>query len=85
MGVGTLKVSVPGRVRVVLDASVAKGRIEAYVFNGVDGRQGFDQRVRTTGKPQRAGSSLPTIRVRAQVGLGEIEVDGPVALAQEES
>jgi hypothetical protein len=85
VGVGTLKVSVPGRVRVVLDASVAKGRIEAYVFNGVDGRQGFDQRVRTTGKPQRAGSALPTIRVRAQVGLGEIEVDGPVALAQEES
>ena len=85
VGVGALKITVPRRARVELDASVGKGSVEAYVFNGVDGRQGFDQRIRSTGQPQRARSALPTIRVRAQVGLGEIDVDGPVGLVPEES
>lgn len=85
VGVGALKITVPQRARVELDASVGKGRVDAFVFNGLDARQGFDQRIRSTGQPQRARSALPTIRVRARVGLGEIDVNGPVGLVPEES
>ena len=85
VGVGTLKVSVPRRVRLVLDASVSKGRIDPYVINGIHSQQGFDQHVRSSGKPARAGAALPTIRLRAEVGLGAIEVTAPVGLAEEKS
>jgi hypothetical protein len=85
VGVGTLKVSVPRRVRLELDASVSKGRIDPYVMNGIHTQQGFDQHVRSSGKPARAGAGLPTIRLSAQVGLGAIEVSGPEGLAEEKS
>lgn len=85
VGMGTLKVSVPRRARLELDASVGRGLIEPYVINDVDSRQGFDQRVRSTAKPRRAGSDLPTVRLRARVGLGQIEVGGPGVLVEEKS
>ena len=74
VGVGTLRISLPQRARVELDARVGKGRIDPYVFAGLDARQGFDQHVRRSGKPERSGSALPTIRVRADVGLGVLDV-----------
>jgi phage shock protein PspC (stress-responsive transcriptional regulator) len=86
VGVGTLRISVPRRVRLELDASVGKGRIDPYVFTGADGRQGFDQRVRRSGQPPRTGSAIPTLRVRADVGLGEIDVSsGAVSLVEVDS
>ena len=85
VGMGTLKISVPRRTRLELDAGVGKGRIDPYIINDMDTRQGFDQRVRSTAKPSGTGSALPTLRLRARVGIGEIEVGGPGVLVQEKS
>jgi phage shock protein PspC (stress-responsive transcriptional regulator) len=74
VGVGTLRISLPPRMRVELDAQVGKGGMETYAFRGVEVRQGFDQRVQRAGRPERSGSALPTIRVRAHVGLGQIDI-----------
>jgi phage shock protein PspC (stress-responsive transcriptional regulator) len=84
VGVGSLQIMLPRRARVVLDARVGQGRIEAYSIRDFDPRQGFDQRMRRSARPARSGSALPTIRVKARVGLGAIEFDTPGASLVEE-
>jgi phage shock protein PspC (stress-responsive transcriptional regulator) len=75
VGLGTIHVVVPSRVRLELDTSVGRGRIAPYIGLGLDELQGFDQHLVSNVRPRRAEGALPTIRLRARVGVGEIQVD----------
>jgi phage shock protein PspC (stress-responsive transcriptional regulator) len=75
VGVGSLHVSLPRRSRVVLDARVAKGQIDPFAVDA-DSTQGFDRRLVRSAQPRRTSSGTQTIRLRATVGLGTIELSG---------
>jgi phage shock protein PspC (stress-responsive transcriptional regulator) len=75
VGVGSMDVSLPRRTRVVVDARVAKGQIDPFAVDA-DSTQGFDRRVARSAHPRRGSSDVPTIRLRATVGLGTIKLSG---------
>ena len=75
VGVGSLDVSLPRRTRVVVDARVGKGQINPFAVDA-DSTQGFDRRVVRRVRPRRGSSRIPTIHVRAAVGLGTIDLSG---------
>jgi phage shock protein PspC (stress-responsive transcriptional regulator) len=85
VGVGSLEISVPAHVRVELDARVEKGRIDASLISGVDPLQGFEEHERRSAGPLRPRPTAPTIHVRAEVGVGGIELRGGVGLVEEAS
>ena len=72
VGVGSLEILLPRRARVVVDAHVAQGRLDPFALRDSDSRQGFDEQLHRSAA--RSDSALPTIRVKARVGLGEIEL-----------
>ena len=75
VGVGSLNVSLPRRTRVVVDARVGKGQINPFAVDA-DQTQGFDRRIVQSALPRRGSSRLPTIHVRATVGLGTLDLSG---------
>ena len=81
VGVGTLRISVPERARVELEARVGNGSFDAWLPGPDSGTiQGFDRHVRRTYLPIRQ-SGAPPIRVTAEVGLGAIKIGrGPNVL-----
>jgi phage shock protein PspC (stress-responsive transcriptional regulator) len=75
VGVGSLDVSLPRRARVVVDARVGKGQINPYAVDA-DPTQGFDRRVLRSVRPRRGSSRVPTVHVKATVGLGSLDLSG---------
>jgi phage shock protein PspC (stress-responsive transcriptional regulator) len=75
VGVGSLDVSLPRRTRVVVDARLAKGQIDPFAVDA-DSTQGFDRHLVRSAQPRRGSSDIPTIRLRATVGLGTIDLSG---------
>jgi phage shock protein PspC (stress-responsive transcriptional regulator) len=74
VGVGTLRVVLPRRARVVLDARVGRG---AYELGGLRRGSGFGVRLhnpRLFLLPDPPRSPGPTVRVIAEVGLGSLDV-----------
>lgn len=76
IGVGTLRIHVPERARVELDARVGKGSLDLLLSFDPGTLQGFDQHVRQTYLPRNKSraASVPRIRVKADVGLGAIKI-----------
>jgi phage shock protein PspC (stress-responsive transcriptional regulator) len=76
VGVGSLRITLPRRVRVELDASVGRGRIDAFSIGDFDPVQSFDGRELLSASPRGQGPATPTIHLRASVGVGEIDLSG---------
>jgi phage shock protein PspC (stress-responsive transcriptional regulator) len=76
VGVGTLRITLPRRVRVELDASVGRGRIDAFKISDLETVQSFDGRERRSASPRGRGPATPTIHLRASVGIGAIDLSG---------
>jgi phage shock protein PspC (stress-responsive transcriptional regulator) len=85
VGVGSITVALPDRVRLVVDASVAKGQLDPFALIDGASTQGFDRRLTASAHPQRRGRApgLPTIRLSAHVGLGRIELTGGPSLVRD--
>ena len=75
VGVGSLDVSLPRHARVVVDARVGQGQIDPFAVDA-DATQGFDRRLVRSARPRRGSSDIPTIRLKATVGLGTIRLSG---------
>jgi phage shock protein PspC (stress-responsive transcriptional regulator) len=78
VGMGELRLGVPNGARLVLDAHVGNGRIDAGLVNrNFHHSDGLDSRVRAVWPVSRRDApGAPRIRVVADVGVGEISVDG---------
>jgi phage shock protein PspC (stress-responsive transcriptional regulator) len=75
VGVGDLHVVLPRGARVELDARVGNGRIDPWLLTDVSAVQGFDQRLKHEFATSERGPSSVAIRLRADVGIGSIEID----------
>jgi len=75
VGVGSIQVELPPRSRVVVDARVAKGQIDAYAL-AESTMQGFDRHLTSSAHPRRGGPGFPIIRLDTRVGLGTIRISG---------
>jgi hypothetical protein len=76
VGKGTLRVALPGRARVRVDARVGQGELSSIPLtgNGVSDR-GFDLHATDRWRPRYTGPArAPEIRVIADVGIGNLQV-----------
>ena len=78
VGMGDLRLGVPNGARLTLDAHVGQGRIDAGLINRKFlHSDGFDGSVREVWPvTRRAAPGAPRIKVVADVGVGEISVEG---------
>ena len=78
VGMGELRLGVPNDARLTLDAHVGNGRIDAGLINRkFHSSDGLDTSVREVWPVSRSDTpGAPRIRVVADVGVGQISVDG---------
>ena len=78
VGMGKLRLGVPNDARLTLDAHVGNGRIHAGLINReFHHSDGLDTSVREGWPVSRSeAAGAPRIRVVADVGVGQISVDG---------
>jgi phage shock protein PspC (stress-responsive transcriptional regulator) len=75
VGVGTLRVRLPERRRVQVDARVGRGALEPWMAPGVDSDYGFNPRISRTFGTTRHSGSPAAIRLEAEVGLGKLTIE----------